>query len=75
MSKTKKKTKKDNKLSDRNNKDMNEEDLEYYLEILDTIDMKSNLPNINNQLQFNDQININFNNKNINMKKGDKKHK
>ena len=73
MSKTKKKTKKDNKLSDRNNKDMNEEDLEYYLEILDTIDMKSNLPNINNQLQFNDQININFNNKNINMKKGDKK--
>ena len=73
MSKTKKKTKKDNKLSDRNNKDMNEEDLEYYLEILDTIDMKSNLPNINNQLQFNDQININFNNKNINMKKGVKK--
>ena len=73
MSKTKKKTKKDNKLSDRNNKDMNEEDLEYYLEILDTIDMKSNLPNINNQLRFNDQININFNNKNINMKKGDKK--
>ena len=73
MSKTKKKTKKDNKLSDRNNKDMNEEDLEYYLEILDTIDMKSNLPNINNQLHFNDQINNNFNNKNINMKKGDKK--